>query len=95
MTASATERMQAMASTARQLVPPIRRTSHPTDERPEPSAAEYEAALAYYGISFNELVSNPTVSDEQVRSWARARALLNDYRNAVLAYFYLLGRERL
>jgi hypothetical protein len=94
VTPGATERLQAVAPTARQLVPPIRRTAQPNDELPQPSPAEYEAAMAYYGVSFNELISNPTVSDENVRSWARARALLNDYKSAVLAYFYLLGRER-
>jgi hypothetical protein len=89
---AATELLQAVTATARQIAPPIRRTSRPNDEVREPSKAEYEAAMAYYGVSFQELISNPAVSDEQVRSWARSRALLNDYKNAVLAYFYLLSR---
>jgi hypothetical protein len=89
----ATKKLQTVAATARRLVPPIRRTARPTDELREPSTTEYEAAMAYYSVSFNELISNPSVSDEQVRSWARSRALLNDYKSAVLAYFYLLGRE--
>jgi hypothetical protein len=91
--ADATERLRAVTATARQLVPPIRRTSRPNDALQKPSEAEYEAAMAYYGLSFQELISNPAVSDEQVRSWARSRALLDDYQSAVLAYFYLLGRE--
>ena len=48
--------------------------------------------MTYYAISFSELVANPTVTDDEILSWARARALLNDYRSAVLAYFYLLAR---
>ena len=89
----ATERLRSIGSKARQLVPPIRRTAHPIDEVEPPTADELEAAMAYYAIPFNELVANSSVTDEEILSWARARALLNDYRNAVLAYFYLLSRS--
>jgi hypothetical protein len=90
---SATKSLLAVAATDRPLVPPIRRTASPNDAPQEPSAEQYKAAMAYYGVSFNELISNPSVSNDQVLSWARARALLNDYKSAALAYFYLLGRE--
>ena len=49
--------------------------------------------MAYYHLTFQELIASPSLSYEQVRSWARSRAVLNDYESAVPAYFYLLGRE--
>jgi hypothetical protein len=89
----ATERLRSIAAKARQLVPPIRRTAHPNDEVVPPSAEELEAAMAYYAIPFDELIANPNATDEEILSWARARCLLNDYRSAVPAYFYLLARS--
>ena len=89
----ATVRLKALVSTSRQLVPPIRRTSQPNDKLEPPSKEDYEAAMAYYHLTFQELIASPSLSHEQVRSWARSRAVLNDYESAVPAYFYLLGRE--
>ncbi len=89
---SATDRLRAVKAKDRQLVPPIRRTAHPNDTPKPPTPEEYAAAMAYYAISFNELIATQDVSDDEIRSWARARALLDDYRSAALAYFYLLGR---
>jgi hypothetical protein len=94
ITAGATKRLKAIDPKDRPLVPPIRRTAHPNDEVELPTQAQYEAAMAYYAISFSELVAHPAVSDDEILSWAPARALLNDYRSAVLAYFYLLVRSR-
>jgi hypothetical protein len=93
ITAGATKRLKAIDPKDRPLVPPIRRTAHPNDEVELPTQAQYEAAMAYYAISFSELVVHPAVSDDEIL-WAPARALLNDYRSAVLAYFYLLVRSR-
>jgi hypothetical protein len=59
--ADATKRLQAIVpaapTTGRSLVPPMRRTAHPNDAEVLPTEAQYEAAMAYYAISFSELVA--------------------------------------
>lgn len=77
-----------------QIAPPIRRTLIPIERNETPpTAEEYEAAMAYYAVPFSDIAANPTISDEEIRSWARARALLDDYKGAVQGYFLLLSRR--
>ena len=47
--------------------------------------------LQYHQIRFEELISRPNVSSDEILNWSRAKAVLNDYRAAAQGYIYLLG----
>ena len=72
------------------LAPRIPRTGPPeTTERP--TTVEIQAALQYQPIQFEDLIAQSGVTPAEVLSWARAKAILNDYRAAARGYAYLLG----
>jgi hypothetical protein len=76
------------------LVPRISRAMGVPEPQDHPMPDEIEAALEYVGITFNDLKSRPGLTREEVLSWARAKAVLNDYREAAKGYIYLLGKNR-
>jgi hypothetical protein len=75
------------------LVPRISRSKRVSEPFDQPTPEEVEAALEYIGIQFNDLKSQPGLTREDVQSWARAKAVLNDYREAAKGYIHLLGMK--
>lgn len=57
----------------------------------QPSLAQVQAALQYHAIRFEELISQPDVTAAEILNWARAHAILNDYRAAAQGYMHLLA----
>jgi hypothetical protein len=80
-----------MSSWDEGLVERISRSAYVPDSIPTPSARQIGAALSINQIPFQELIARPDVTAEDVRSWGRAKAVLNDYESAQKAYVYLLG----
>jgi hypothetical protein len=80
-----------MSSWDEGLVERISRSAYVPDSIPTPSARQIGAALSINQIPFRELIARPDVTAEDVRSWGRAKAVLNDYESAQKAYVYLLG----
>jgi hypothetical protein len=76
------------------LVPRIARALNVPEPQDQPTPDEVEAALEYVGITYDDLKSRPDFTDQDMRSWARAKAVLNDYREAARGYMYLLGKNR-
>lgn len=72
------------------LAPRIPRAG-PPETTEQPRTEEVQAALQYHQIRFEDLISEPGVTPVEVLSWARAKAILNDYRAAAQGYTYLLG----
>jgi hypothetical protein len=75
------------------LVPRISRALNVPEPLDQPTPDEVEAAMEYIGMTFDDLKSRPEMTREDVRSWARAMAVLNNYREAVQGYMYLLGKN--
>jgi hypothetical protein len=57
----------------------------------QPSLPQVQAALQYQVIRFEELISHPDVTAAEILNWARAHAILNDYRAAAQGYMHLLA----
>lgn len=75
------------------LVPRISRAMNVPEPQDRPTPDEVEAALEYIGITLHDLKSRPGFTREEVLSWARAKAVLNQYREAAQGYIYLLGKN--
>lgn len=75
------------------LVPRISRSKSAPEPQDQPTPDEVDAALKYIDITFDDLMSRSDIEAEEVLSWARAKAVLNDYRAAAKGYIYLLGKD--
>jgi hypothetical protein len=82
--------LQGMTTITEALVPRISRSSRAPEVSEEAKPEEVKAALQYIGIAFSD-ISRAGVTPDEIRSWARAKALLNDYRSAAQGYIHLLG----
>jgi len=71
------------------LVPWISRSRHAPNPADQPTIQEIQAALEYADIQFSDLLD---LSPEDVRSWVRAKAVLNAYQEAAKGIIHLLGR---
>ena len=89
--AMARNTLQGMAAWRESLVPRIGRSRRVPDLSPAPTPAEVRAALAFQPIPFEELISDPDVTLDELWAWSRAKAVLNDYRAAARGYVQLLG----
>ena len=89
---TATDTLKNMAAITEALAPRISRSARTPEVSDTLSPAEVEAALRYIGISFAD-ISRPGVAPDTIRSWARAKAVLNDYRSAAQGYVLLLGMK--
>ena len=76
------------------LVPRISRSAYAPEPTDQPTSEEVRAALQYNAIRFEDLIARPDVAFDDVLSWSRAKAILNDYRAAAQGYIYLLGFMR-
>jgi hypothetical protein len=76
------------------LVPRISRSAYAPEPTDQPTPEEVHAALQYNAIRFEDLIARPDVTFDDVLSWSRAKAILNDYRAAAQGYIYLLGFMR-
>jgi hypothetical protein len=76
------------------LVPRISRSANAPEPTDQPTPEEVHAALQYNAIRFEDLIARPDVTFDEVLSWSRAKAILNDYRAAAQGYIYLLGFMR-
>jgi hypothetical protein len=79
---------------AEALAPQFSRFSHPTEPPTPFTAEELGIAFEYNDIAFEDLVSDPYIGFDDILSWSRAKALLNDYRAAARGYLYLLSMSR-
>ena len=70
------------------LVPRISRSKLVPDVTAKPTAEQVEAAFAYFSISL-ETLSTQT----EIRTWARAKAVLSDYKASAGAYVRLLADD--
>ncbi len=75
-----------MKSFQEAMVPRISRRMSGFDAGAQPEQEELAAALKFRTIKLDDLTTRA-----DVRNWARARALLNDYRSAADAYAQLIG----
>lgn len=73
------------------LAPRISRSGRAPEPTDQPTLDQVAAALQYNRIRFEDMIADPGVTDQEVLNWARARAILNDYRDAAQGYIYLLG----
>jgi hypothetical protein len=73
------------------LAPQISRNPEAPDPRAHPSPEALRAAHQYDDIDFETLIADPDVSFDDILSWARSKALLDDYRAAARGYRHLLG----
>jgi hypothetical protein len=89
-TADARGEMREIPSSSQGLAPRIPRAG-PVQTDAQPSLAQVQAALQYHAIRFEEMVSHPDVTAAELLNWARAQAILNDYRAAAQGYTYLLS----
>jgi hypothetical protein len=80
-----------IGGTQESLVPRISRSAVQPELLDQPSPEEIAAAFQLFDIRFDDLLSNPALTPDEVRSWARAKALLNDYAAAAQGYMYLIG----
>jgi hypothetical protein len=87
----AREKLLGIDSFSEALVPRISRSSHPGETTHQPNQDQIRAALQYLPIGFDELVSRSNLTFDDILNWSRARALLNDYREAARGYIHLLG----
>ena len=90
-TGAAEAKLHDMNSWSESLVPRISRSRLTPDTIPSPSQAQIGAALALNAVSFEDLLNRSDLTEDTVRSWARARAVLNDYPGAARGYTYVLG----
>jgi hypothetical protein len=91
--AAAALTLKNMATITEALVPRISRSARAAEVSEQPAADEVKAALQYIGISFADMLRAGATPDE-IRSWARAKALLNDYQAAAQGYIRLLGMQQ-
>jgi hypothetical protein len=73
------------------IAPRIPRAGPPETDV-QPTIEQIRAALQYDPLRFEDLVSRPDVTDEEILNWSRAKAVLNDYHAAAQGYMYLLTR---
>ena len=83
--------IQRIDASSEGLVPRISRSARAQEPLDQPRADEVSAAIELYHIPFEDLVADPGLSPGDLLSWARARAVLNDYAAAARAYLTLLG----
>jgi hypothetical protein len=81
-----TQTIDAMLPFDEALVPRISRRVTGFESGAQPTEDQLAAALKFRTIKFGDLTKRA-----DVRNWARARALLNDYRPAADAYSQLIG----
>jgi hypothetical protein len=90
-TLEARQTLQQIESIREGLAPRISRSAYAPEPTDQPTPVEIEAALQYQAIRFEDLIARPDVTFDEILSWARAKAILNDYRAAAQGYTYLLG----
>jgi hypothetical protein len=85
--------LQRIQSFREELVPRISRSARLPEAAPSANREEVAAALQYNTIQYDDLISRPDVSREDLLNWSRAKAVLNDYRAAAQGYTHLLGMQ--
>jgi hypothetical protein len=92
-TPPAKETLQKIESFHEGLVPRISRSARLPEAPPPATREEVAAALQYNTIHYDDLISRPDVSRDDILNWSRAKAVLNDYRAAAQGYTRLLGMQ--
>lgn len=89
------QKIRGIRAKSQGIAPRISRSDgpHGSETSDHPSLDEVEAALQYNAITFNDLISRPGITQDDVWNWARAKAILNNYPEAAKGYVHLLGMK--